>query len=322
MFTDPDRHEPPRWTHPAIVALAVAMIAGLGIGAYFLVLSPKLLSPGPSGTASAAPAPAPAQAPGVEEPAPQAPLVEVPPPAAPAMESDFAALQDRLSAQIGIAFAPVGNPGQITTMGAWSSGPAWSTIKVPLSMALLRENGGVVTGNMRAAITASDNGAAQAIWEELGAHQTAADKVGAVLADAGETVAVNPEVTRPGFSAFGQTTWSLADQVRFLAHSACTPGEQPVLDLMGEVISGQRWGLGTLDGARLKGGWGPGTDGLYLVRQYGLIPGPTGDVAVAIAAVPNSGAFGDGTAVLSEMGAWLAEHLSELPAGQCGSAGR
>ncbi|BBY97915.1 serine hydrolase [Mycolicibacterium fallax] len=305
------------WSAPLVVTLAIVTVCALGICAYFFVLSPRLTSaPQVAETAPVTP-PVPAETVllGVSA-VPQAPTP------APVTPTGFEALEAELAAQIGVAFAPVGRAGESTAMGAWSSGPAWSTIKVPLSIALLRQDGERgVTANMRAAITQSDNAAAQAIWDELGAHQAAADKVGAVLAGAGEPVSVQPEVTRPGFSAFGQTQWSLESQARFLANSACTPGDQPVLALMGEISSGQAWGLGTIDGARFKGGWGPGTDGLYLVRQYGLISGPNGDVAVAIAAIPNSGGFGDGTAVLNRIADWLAEQLERLPGGRCESAG-
>ena len=45
-----------------------------------------------------------------------------------------------------------------------------------------------------------------------------------------------------------------------------------VLQLMGEVVRGQRWGLGTSGvSSRFKGGWGPGPDGRYVVRQFGLL---------------------------------------------------
>ena len=44
-----------------------------------------------------------------------------------------------------------------------------------------------------------------------------------------------------------------------------------VLNLMGEVSS-DTWGLGSAGvPARWKGGWGPGTDDRYLVRQMGTL---------------------------------------------------
>lgn len=241
----------------------------------------------------------------------------------PSVPADFATafkqLSDGIGAQIGFAYAPVGNPQQVATLGKWSTGPAWSTIKVPLSLALLRQDRTQnVTDSMRSAITASDNDAAEQVWEALGAHQTAATKVESVLADAGPPIpVVQSEVTRAGFSAFGQTQWSLSDQARFLAHAACDPRDQPVLALMGDVVPSQRWGLGTFDDARFKGGWGPGLDGSYLVRQYGLVTAGGGQSAVAIAAVADSGGFGDGTAVLNRMAAWLQNHLDSLTGGRC-----
>jgi hypothetical protein len=246
--------------------------------------------------------------------------VAAPPPSAPSeLAAAFEQLNDATGAQIGLAFAPVDNPDRVSTLGRWSTGPAWSTIKVPLSLALLRQDGtGEVTEAMRSAITASDNGAAEQIWEALGAHQSAAAKVQSVLADAGQPIPqVQSEVTRPGFSSFGQTQWSLADQVRFLAYAACDARDTPVLDLMGDVVSSQSWGLGTVDGAKFKGGWGPGRDGLYLVRQYGLVSTGNGRLAVAIATVAESGGFGDGTAVLSRMATWLQDHFTSLGGGEC-----
>ncbi|WP_133689124.1 hypothetical protein [Mycobacterium sp. BK086] len=294
------------------VAVAIAaVIALLACGIPWLVHqmgTERAAAETPEPTAG--PAPAQPQAPA---PAPEAVSTAVD------LSAAFAGLQNTVGADIGLAYAPLSGAGQIHSLGAWSSGPAWSTIKVPLALAFLRQDGaGAVDGTMRAAITASDNGAAEQMWEQLGAHQTAADKVEAVLSEAGgPPPAVPSEVTRPGFSAFGQTRWSLADQVRFLAHAACDARNGPVLDLMGDVVSGQRWGLGTIGGAKFKGGWGPGTDGRYLVRQYGIIDTPTGQVVVAVAAVPDSGGFGDGTAILTRMTSWLKDHIGDIGGDTC-----
>ena len=65
-------------------------------------------------------------------------------------------------------------------------------------------------------------------------------------------------------------------------------------------------------------GWGPSPSGKYLVRQFGVLTGPAGKVAVAIAAEPASGSFDDGTNDLGQVAKWLTDHLSALPAGQCG----
>jgi hypothetical protein len=255
--------------------------------------------------------------------APTQPDEPVMPPPPTDLETSFDELQDTLGGDIGVAFAPVGRPDAIQQLGSWTHGPAWSTSKVPLSVALLRQDGaGAIDGTVRAAITQSDNSAAQAIWEALGAHQTAADKVDAVLREAGDQQThVQPEVTRSGFSAFGQTDWSLTEQVRFMSYAACDGRDAPVLTLMGEVSPDQGWGLGTLDDVRFKGGWGPGTDGLYLVRQFGVVTTPEGGgTVVAMAAVADSGGFGDGTALLDRMAEWVDEHLVGIGGGRCGEA--
>lgn len=251
---------------------------------------------------------------------PSPPAVPLSPPVEPSLALSFDGLTATLGADVGLAVAPLDRPDQVMFLGSWSQGPAWSTIKVPLALALLQENGGVVTPAMQSAITVSDNGAAQSIWEELGGGVTAASKLQNVLATAGDAGTVVPsELRRAGFSIFGQTDWALTDQARFLARTACNPAAAPVIDLMGQISSGQQWGLGTIGDARFKGGWGPGTDGLYLVRQFGVVPTPTGQIAVAVAAVSNSGGFGDGTAVLGSVASWLQAHLSEVGGGHCAS---
>jgi hypothetical protein len=258
---------------------------------------------------------------------PAAPTPGVAPPvplgAVPSLElsASFNELRTTISADVGLSVAPIGGGDQMQSFGDWTTGPAWSTIKIPLSLALLRADAtGEVPGSVRAAITQSDNAAAQSIWEQLGDSEVAAGKVESVLLQAGDPTQVQSLVTRPGFSAFGQTDWSLVNQVRFLAAVSCDDRNQPVFDLMADIVSGQRWGLGSLDGARFKGGWGPGTGGGYLVRQFGVITIPGGELAVAMAATPASGSFSDGTADLGTIASWVAEHVAEFRPGSCGPA--
>jgi hypothetical protein len=255
---------------------------------------------------------------------PNTPSAEAPAPApAPpsntgSLESDFAELQATLPATIGIALAPLGAPQTPLLMGDWSSGPAWSTIKVPLAIAALRgEDTQEVTDPMRAAITQSDNAAAEILWQGLGEPEIAAGKVDAVLQEVGDPTKVQSQRIRPEFSAFGQTIWSLADQTRFLAAAACDSRNEPILNLMGEIAGDQQWGLSSFTDARFKGGWGPSEAGSYLVRQIGVLPVDAGKVVVAIAVQPQSGAFGDGTAELTQIAEWLRGHAAALPAGQC-----
>jgi hypothetical protein len=232
------------------------------------------------------------------------------------LAGDFAELQNSLDAQIGIALAPVGNAAKPTEMGPWKSGTAWSTIKVPMVVAALRETGRI-TDAMRAAITASDNQAAEAVWQSLGDPTTAAHKVEAILRAAGDHTVVQSVRIRPQFTAFGQTDWALVDQSRFLSAAACDRRNEPVLALMGQVIAEQRWGMGTIPGTRFKGGWGPSVAGRWLVRQFGLVSTPNGVSVVAIAAVPASGSYEEGMADLTKISRWLQDHIASLPSGQC-----
>jgi len=238
-----------------------------------------------------------------------------------ALAADFAQLQQRLQARIGVAIAPAGNGNSPWIFGDWQSGPAWSTIKVPLAIAALREEGSSqVTDAMRAAITESDNAAAESIWASLGTPVIAAHKVEQILQETGDNhTVVQSEKVRPEFTAFGQTDWPLTEQARFLAVAACDDRNTPILDLMGQVEAGQSWGIGTIPGTRFKGGWGPSLSGSYLVRQIGLLETNNRTVSVAIAAQPDSGFFDDGVGDLNEVTNWLTEHMAELPAGQCGT---
>ena len=70
---------------------------------------------------------------------------------------------------------------------------------------------------MVAAITESDNAAAESIWEGLGDPATAAAEVGKVLHDTGDPTMVESRKLRPEYTAFGQTDWSLTNQAMFLA---------------------------------------------------------------------------------------------------------
>lgn len=234
------------------------------------------------------------------------------------LATEFAQLETQLHAVAGIALSGVGPGPEPMSLGQWQSGPAWSTIKVPLIIAALRaEAPPQITDAMTAAITESDNAAAESIWDSLGTPAEAARKVEAVLRQTGDPTVVQSQRVRPEFSASGQTDWSLTDQVRFTSAAVCDKENDPVFDLMGRVEQDQRWGIGTVVGSRFKGGWGPSPTGGYLVRQIGVVTTPGGTVAVAMAALPFSGKFEDGTAALTTMTDWLSQRLGAVPAGHC-----
>ncbi|MCV7234781.1 serine hydrolase [Mycobacterium branderi] len=191
-------------------------------------------------------------------------------------------------------------------------------MKVPVAIAALRElDRPKVTDAMIAAITQSDNAAAEALWQSLGDPVTAARKVEAVLRESGDPTIVQSHRIRAEFTAFGQTEWPLAEQARFTAIAFCDSRNAPIFALMNDIADHQRWGIGVIPGTRFKGGWGPSPSGDYLVRQIGLLTTPTGMTAVALAAQPASGSFADGTHDLTAIANWLAQHLGDLPAGKC-----
>ncbi|BCK54219.1 serine hydrolase [Nocardia wallacei] len=240
------------------------------------------------------------------------------------LANEFAALQAELPGTMGLAVMPVGGD-RVITLGNWTTGIAWSTIKVPLALVALRNDPEGLLDTASAAITASDNEAAQQLWDAIGGGDRAADAVEAVLRETGDTTTDvadrhNPEAreTVDDPLAFGATVWTLLNQVRFASRLPCLPQAARVVDLMSEITSSQSWGLGAFVGAEYKGGWGPDDEtGAYLVRQFGLIPTWSGQLAVAFAAQPDSGTFDDGTAMLDKMAALLAKHIRELGGGEC-----
>jgi hypothetical protein len=296
-----------------VVAVVIAVVgAGIAIGSD---LAHRSSTPS-TGAVTTEPTPAPAG------PAPPVgvPSTATPAPNGPAdLVAEFAELANTLHSAVGVVVSAAGDGQNLVTLGDWQTGPAWSTIKVPLAIAALREEDPPeVTDAMRAAITRSDNEAAESIWQGLGDPETAAHKVEAVLSETGDPTIVQSQRVRPEFTAFGQTVWSLTDQARFTSRAVCDARNEPIFALMGQIEADQSWGLGAIPGVRFKGGWGPSESGSYLVRQIGVLPASTGMVTVAIAAQPDSGSLTDGTQDLTEVANWLSAHIGMLPAGQCG----
>jgi hypothetical protein len=89
---------------------------------------------------------------------------------------------------------------------------------------------------------------------------------------------------------------------------------------MGEVVGGQRWGLGSAGArAELKGGWGPGAQpgagGGYLDRQMGVVTIDGKPLAVSVASRPADGSHETATANLTAIARWLVAHadVSRVP---------
>jgi hypothetical protein len=87
---------------------------------------------------------------------------------------------------------------------------------------------------------------------------------------------------------------------------------QHVLGLMGRVTS-DTWGLGSAGApARWKGGWGPGTDGRYLVRQMGILEVGGEELVVTLAAIPSDGTYESGQRIATQLARWLRENGAKL----------
>lgn len=221
--------------------------------------------------------------------------------------------------RVGLAVAPVGSDATATlVLGDRTPQVAWSTIKVPLAVAAERENGPSAAESD--AIINSDNAAAEQLWASLGSDTAASRKVTAVLREGGNPATVVPsEQLRAGFTIFGQTVWPLPAAATFTAHLPCMPGTAHVVSLMGQVAGNQQWGIEVMRVPRstgVKGGWGPGADGDYLVRQIGLITYRSGEqTAVAMSAV--GGSMSGGIAALNAVGNWLNSNITALPKGKC-----
>lgn len=233
-------------------------------------------------------APPPAPAPRVNHGANQAALD--------ALVRDVAA---RHGARVAVSVA---GHGAHYTAGDNAAFPAFSTMKVPVSIAALRQSP-VFYPDAIAAVTFSDNPAAHRMFDAVPAGEVAA-----VIEQAG---------SRTSLPAAYQmsTAWTTSDMAQFASGLRCVPGHEPVLEMMGRIVPEQRWGLGRIDGARFKGGWNEYQDG-HVARQFGLIPSPNGDIAVAITAYSPNGYQGSFRA-LDELADGVARLRPSLPTARC-----
>jgi hypothetical protein len=241
--------------------------------------------------------------------------------------ASFKQLASGLGGQVGVTVGRAGDP-NAQQLGSLTTGKAWSSIKVPIATKVLSDAGG--PGGLsstdreliRRALTASDNAAAAKLFEGMkaryGGVAGAAEAAGEPLRQAGDEDTTVSTQGRAGFSPYGQTEWSLVQQHRFMARLAggClqdSASSRYVLQLMNQVVPDQRWGLGSAGvPAQFKGGWGPGADGRYLVRQMGVLELDNGrhPMVATIASMPSDGQLGTGQNMLSQLAKWLVEHIN------------
>jgi hypothetical protein len=238
----------------------------------------------------------------------------------------FAALERDIPGQIGLAYAPLGAT-ESQRLGPLQVGHAWSSLKVPIVVTLALEQEGALTSSQEslatAAITASDNEAAAALFSELEGQTggNASQAVERTLAKApGGATQVATAPPPPGaVSSWGQTEWSLSASNSFYGALACGAfgGVTPtVLRDMENVIAEQQWGLGQASlpeeaTVAFKAGWGPdgSVDGPYLVRQAAIIRSADGGAVVTIAAQDSSGSFDAGVEDLDRLADWVAKNV-------------
>lgn len=207
-------------------------------------------------------------------------------------------VRDVVARQGGRAAVSVGG----ITAGDNRPEPAFSTMKVPVAIAALRKSPTALP-DAEIAVTRSDNPAAHRMF-----GQVPGEDLNGIIAEAGS------RTTNSAGYQMG-TLWTTSDQAAFASGLRCVKGHEPVLGMMGRVVDYQRWGLGRIPGARFKGGWNYYQNG-HLARQFGLIPGPNGDIAVAITAHSPKGHEGS-FAMLNELADGIAAMRGDLPTARC-----
>lgn len=263
---------------------------------------------GPTVTPSAPPRSPPVSARATEStPSPHALL-----PVDPGVADAFAEMAAELGGRYALAWADADG---VRLLGSPPGETAWSTIKVPLAVAAAERSPTEETWeHVVAAITRSDNAAALELWSALGRPDAAASAVDEVLdAYGAPEVRTESEDVRPPFSSFGQTRWSPPSQARFARELACAGASTPAGRVRGEMarlVPDQRWGIGVLEGARLKGGWGPEPDGAYVLRQLGDGEVAGQRYALALSVRSASGAYAEATTEATRLVRWWAETVA------------
>ncbi len=215
------------------------------------------------------------------------------------VDTSFHELSESLPATIGIAVAAVG--AKPVSLGAWSSGVAWSTIKVPLAIAALRA-GSDNTELVFKTITQSDNPPPRS----CGPNWVIPPRRRSVSKPSSARRATQPPWSNHGDSALN-TRHSVKRNGPWPTKHSSPPGYRSipdasrVVDLMHDLSTDHRWGLAA-KGFAAKGGWGPGRAGDYLVRQFAIVPTGSGTVGVALAADTYDGGYAAGVDVAQHAG--------------------
>ena len=178
-------------------------------------------------------------------------------------------------AKVGVAIS-AGN--DTIAVGDKGKGPVWSTIKVPIAIAALKD--GADKSLVDLAIKESDNDAAYSLWSQVQWHEGSADKaVEVLLEDYGSHADIHD-------TAFGYSTWSLKDQAVFGAELPCIEEADYVHKVLKDIVSWQKIGLSKEERTRAKSGWGLDEDeDEYTYRQFGVHEVTGKRVGVALSVV-------------------------------------
>ena len=231
-------------------------------------------------------------------------------------ERSFVTLQKRLSGPASVSVTGLGHRADTFHVGFDDRVSAWSTIKIPLSMAALRRSKSATTKDrVNRALRHSDNGAAAQLWAQLGSGRTAARRVNAVLRDYGNKKTYTQwRTVRQGASPFGQTKWSSNGQSYLMAGIACNKEGIYIRQQLNAATSGY-WGLRRFDKAYVKNGYGPRNNGA-LVRQTAIVVGKDGrrwGVSISVKASSTNRGFTDASTITD----WLRTRIREVPAKHC-----
>lgn len=231
----------------------------------------------------------------------------------PDLQSSFEELEQSVNGELGVALTPV-DGGDTQSYGSLQNGPAWSSSKVAVAIAAIR-NGQANPADVTAAITVSDNDAAKRLWASLGDPAAAAAATEKVIKEGGDDATkVQSQETRAGFTSFGQTEWSVANQSKFASglDKMNDDAASQVKSQMQNVSADQRWGIGQISGSAFKGGWGPDESGAYLDRQLGIVEINGKKYGMSVAAKTSSGTHDSSTAALTKIAEWVQENQDKL----------
>ncbi len=237
-----------------------------------------------------------------------------------ALTEALAPVRARYGDSLAVAWGPVGDPSAVRAVGATRDIEGWSTMKVPIAVAVSQQADGEPSGaqlrQLQQSLTVSDNDAAIAMWDSL---SDPVAQVRAVLRAAGDERTVPLRGQDGRTTSFGLTAWRVDDSARYATGLPCSDDADPVLEALGRITPEHQWGLGTVADARFKGGWGISPHG-YLARQLGVVPRRDGSqVAIALAAQPQAGTHEAATAAISEATKVLVSLLGEDDGGRCPS---